>query len=680
MFYIDDTPPHDGSLWDDPSRTPNIHEQFIENGINFPKAIGEDPLCCPARANLLTGLHTHNNGVIENNAALFDPSEHIGKAMMEAGYASMFIGKYLNRASEITPEQWPLHEAGWTNLDVINGWNGAFYNYIWHTKQGESRIRGIHSTQQVANSAVARFQATPAETPIFAVLSLYNLHGPNTPMAQDIGDPRCANMPVFKPANYNEEDVTDKPSGIQSMPLLPYPDGWPMVRYCEEMLGVDRAVGQVVAELEAEGRLDNTLLIFTADNGMAWGAHRIGQNKVWPYTTPVPLYMNWPAAGWGTAPSEIDEIVSNIDLAPTFCALAQSCVLGPFAHGNEVPDGESLVPLIQGDVPDLGRDAVLEANYIHGGMSYTALRTTALYDPANRWHYVEYANGELELYDLIADAPEMNNLGSDPAYAEVVAALHERLAELRVEGINDGAGSITVGLDAAPDRGDDYAFDGDLGSFSLDHDLNATLPAQRTWTDLPSGLYEISRPAIAPWVLTDIVCDGVHVAQLDVGELLIYVHPEEHVTCTFVDAGPRPDGMVSLTAAGTYKKDNLYQLVPDTKQVARRNNVVVGRSYDYFLKFQNDSLVADTLLVRGVATGPTTVTATYFANNIDVTAQVVAGTYRTGALAPRATTPMLLRLTIGTGTRLNAIFRVEVRASSEIAPDTVDTVRAVAAR
>ncbi len=123
-------------------------------------------------------------------------------------------------------------------------------------------------------------------------------YSPNRPMSQDIGDPRCANIPPWAPPSFNEADISDKPVAMQALPLLPDADGWPMVTYCEEMLGVDRAVGQVIGELEDEGRLDNTLLVFASDNGMAWGEHRLGQQKVRPYTTPVALHMRWPAGGW----------------------------------------------------------------------------------------------------------------------------------------------------------------------------------------------------------------------------------------------------------------------------------------------------------------------------------------------------------------------------------------------
>ena len=150
-------------------------------------------------------------------------------------------------------------------------------------------IKGVHSTQMVADRAVTHFKETPADQPIFAMLSIYDLHSPNGLQPQDQSDPRCASMPPWDPPNYNEADVSDKPAVIQTLPVQPYADGWPMVTYCQEMLGVDRAVGQVIGELPAENRLDNTLLMFTADNGMTWGQHRLGQQKSWPYATPAAL-------------------------------------------------------------------------------------------------------------------------------------------------------------------------------------------------------------------------------------------------------------------------------------------------------------------------------------------------------------------------------------------------------
>ena len=429
VFYLDDTNPHDGRLWNDPARTPTIYDRFIAHGVQFTNAIGETPLCCPGRAGFLTGLHTINHGVLHNDARLFNPSEHIGKEMKSAGYASMWIGKYFNKDNLLTPAQWTAHGNGWTDLDAIYGPNGAFFNYTVHTKTGNVAYTGLHSTLMVGQRTIQHLRETPSTTPVFAVLSVFDTHAPNTPMGQFKDDPRCANIPPWDPPNYNEAEVSDKPAFIQAEPLLPYPDGWPMRGYCEELLGVDLVVKQVIDELTADGRINNTLLVFTADNGMTWGAHRMAQQKLVAYATPVPLYMSWPAR-WGNQPRTVNDFVSNIDLAPTFCAIG-GCVMDNYPYGRHKPDGVNLLPLIDGTASNAGRDAVLESAF-SGDRTWTALRTTAS-NSLGKWHYIEWQTGERELYDSVADPWELQSLDGQPAYAKVEAALAARLADLRHE-------------------------------------------------------------------------------------------------------------------------------------------------------------------------------------------------------------------------------------------------------
>jgi arylsulfatase A-like enzyme len=450
VLYLDDVSPHDGRLWNDPDLTPTVYDRFVAHGVDFTNSIGETPLCCPGRSGFLTGLHTHNDLVTRNNAALFHPGMHIGAALKAAGYATMFIGKYFNLDNKLTDQQWVQHGAGWTYLDAVEGINGKFYNYTVHTKEGDVKYGLVHSTQMVADRAVMRFRATPANQPIFAVLSLFNLHAPNVPLPQFVDDPRCADMPPWDPPNYNEADVSDKPLFVQKQPLLPYPDGWPMAGYCTEMLGVDLAFKQIVDELQAEGRLDNTLLVMTADNGMTWGQHRLGQRKLTPYATPVPLYMSFPAR-WGSEPRKITDWASNIDLAPTLCDLTgPSCTLGPYPTGQTHPDGISLLPLL--DDPDAqatGRDAVLETAF-STGRTWQGLRTSP-FNPLGEWHYVEWSDGFRELYNLVDDPWELQNLASDPQYAHLRSQLSARLAQLFAEGRAtvprgpDGAIAFTAG-------------------------------------------------------------------------------------------------------------------------------------------------------------------------------------------------------------------------------------------
>ena len=135
--------------------------------------------------------------------------------------------------------------------------------------------------------------------------------------------------------------------------------------------------------------------------------------------------MRWPAR-WGTEPRTISTPVSNIDLAPTLCEIA-GCEMGPFASGQETADGLSLLGLLDGDVEDLERDVLREQSGAKGWPpQFWALRTAPRH-PLGQWHYIEYDTGERELYDSVADPWELENLVNDPAQADVVAALAERL-------------------------------------------------------------------------------------------------------------------------------------------------------------------------------------------------------------------------------------------------------------
>ena len=436
MFYLDDVSPHDGRLWNDPARTPAIYNTFVAHGIRFSHAYGEDPLCCPGRASLLTGLHTHNNGVNENDARLFSPQVSVAKELHSAGYSTMWIGKYMNRNSFLSPAGWTAHMAPWDVFDGIYGLNASFYDYTLRTKDhGDIVETNYHSTQMVMDWSVSRFAAAPANKPIFAILSIYNLHGPNLPLPiTPQQSAKCDNFPPYWTPNYNEANVSDKPDYIKALPLLPYPNGWPMDGYCREMFGVDRVVQRVTDELAAEGRLNNTLLVFTADNGMSWGAHRRAQQKDTPDATAVPLYMSWPA-GWGTSPRTIDDYVSNIDLAPTFCAVG-GCTLGPYPSGQSAPDGLSLAGLIGSGTP-LGRDATLEQSPLGQPLEHVpgwaSIRTTDE-SPLGLWRYTEYADGERELYDETNDPYELNNVVAQPGHEILNAALAQRLTALLNEG------------------------------------------------------------------------------------------------------------------------------------------------------------------------------------------------------------------------------------------------------
>jgi arylsulfatase A-like enzyme len=431
IIYLDDAGAHDGRLWNDPARTPALAELFAQRGISFPNAIGETPLCSPGRAGLLTGRHTTNHGVNANTTQPFDPSVTMGTELKEAGYRTAWIGKFLNDLRRtVKGDEVARYAQGWDVFDVIYANNGKYLDYDLWTREGMRSYGSAaedHSTLVARERVMSALRETPEGTPVMAMVSVVDLHEPYVVAEKYAADPRCADIEAWKPPSFGE-DLSDKPAWVQERRELDR-DGWPMKRYCRQMLAVDELVAGVMEVQRERGRLEDTLFVFTSDNGNTWGAHGLPARKATPYATPVPLTMTW-LSRWGEEPRTIDEVVSNIDLAPTLCAIA-GCEMGPFPSGPPGADGLSLLPLLDGDVDHLERTIVREQS----GPGYPSLpeswglRSTAQH-PLGRWHYSEYETGERELYDSLADPWELENLAADGEHADIVAHL---AADLRVE-------------------------------------------------------------------------------------------------------------------------------------------------------------------------------------------------------------------------------------------------------
>jgi arylsulfatase A-like enzyme len=431
VIFLDDVDPHDARLWRHESRTPTLASLFATSGVRFTSAVSETPLCSPGRAALLTGRHTVNHGVDDNVAAPFDPRVTIATELRGAGYQTLFVGKYLNGLrAEVKPHQLRRHARGWDAFDVIYEDNGKYYDYAMWTREGMERYgsrRADHSTLVAKRRLLEHVRSASTDEPLFALASLFDLHQPNLPARKYEGDRRCRRIRDWAPPSYGAA-VKGKPRFIRQRRELDRP-GWPMRTYCEEMLAVEELTQSLVREQKRRGRLDDTLFILTADNGVAWGIHRLPQRKGVPYATPIPLVMHWPAR-WGEEARDVDEVVSNIDIAPTICALA-GCEMGPFKDGPEAADGLSLLPLLDRQADHLERTLVREESGpgYPSAPRFWALRTTSQH-PAGRWHYIEWVTGERELYDSIADPWELTNLARGGAHDEVVSQLS---AQLRAE-------------------------------------------------------------------------------------------------------------------------------------------------------------------------------------------------------------------------------------------------------
>jgi arylsulfatase A-like enzyme len=223
-----------------------------------------------------------------------------------------------------------------------------------------------------------------------------------------------ATQPLPIPPSFNEADVSDKPTAIRNRPLMSAAKVAAVrenyQQRLESLLAVDEGVAEIVAALRATGELDNTLIVFTADNGFFHGEHRVQTGKVLHYepSTRVPLILRGPGIPRGAVRRQL---VANIDLAPSIVSAAG-------ATPGRAMDGRPLQPFARDARLNSARDILLETT------GYRALRSP-------RYVYVEHTTNEQELYDLTADPDELTSLHASAAHAPLKADLAARLAKLR---------------------------------------------------------------------------------------------------------------------------------------------------------------------------------------------------------------------------------------------------------
>jgi arylsulfatase A-like enzyme len=225
------------------------------------------------------------------------------------------------------------------------------------------------------------------------------------------------------PGNWHEADVATKPAWVKFMKVTwtaadTARDDAERVAQLESLQAVDEAFGRLEDELERAGLLDNTVVVFTSDHGYYWGEHWWNTKfSEYEESLRVPLFVGYPVRA--PEPAVRDEMVANVDLAPTLAALA----------GVAVPpgrDGADVSHLLDG--PGLSRDDLLIRNFD----GFIVPPWVGVRD--QRFKYVTLAapGGVLEeLYDLQSDPMELVNLASSPAHAGELDRLRQRLVELQ---------------------------------------------------------------------------------------------------------------------------------------------------------------------------------------------------------------------------------------------------------
>ena len=408
-------------------------------GVTFANYFVTDSLCCPSRASIFTGRYPHNTGIFRNTGhdggyVAFRDRGHEGAtfatALSAAGYRTAMLGKYLNGYLPAMHRPAP----GWTSWAVAGNGYAEFRYTVNHdgsiVRYGDSPADYL---TDVVSGVAARLIRQAAGAPFLIEIATFAPHAPYTPAPRDAGalpGLRAPRTPAF-----NAAPDADTPKWLLSHPPLSDANIATIDRdfrkRAQSVLAVDAMIGALQAAVAAIGETNNTYFVFSSDNGYHMGEHRLMPGKMSAYDTDirVPLIITGPGVPAGLT---VDEIVVNIDLYPTFTELGGAGAAASI-------DGRSLVPLLHGQKLAEWRTVALvehrgphkdptdpDAPALRSGnpTTYEAIRgLTSL--------YVEYADGEKEYHDLVADPHELHNSFSSLS-SEEKAALHATLGAVKM--------------------------------------------------------------------------------------------------------------------------------------------------------------------------------------------------------------------------------------------------------
>jgi N-acetylglucosamine-6-sulfatase len=477
----------------DVAQMPNVKRLLARQGTTFADAIDSFPLCCPARATFITGQYAHNHGVAGNFYpygwyGMKGRGNTLPAWLQKAGYRTALVGKWLNGygardAHGEVPKGFDI----WRGLLDTSAYD--YFNFVMNI-DGRLKAWGdsdfAHKLVEFANIEVT---PDPAGLP-GVVKKLADVFGPApyhywgaqhtqdyspdvtgkvtqdivrheardkkpffvwwapaAPHREDVAvtlmgrpgpDPRPApryaaqsvKWRLPKPPSFNQQDLSKEPSNIRGKtgPLSQSTIDQLQLDYQGRIGGlraVDDHVAELVRTLKQTKQYKNTLIVFVSDNGWLQGQHDIPGDKFLPYeeSIRVPFIVTGPGVPKGRT---VHGQVTNVDFAPTLLAAAR-------AKAGRLQDGQSLWPTIRDPAKRPRRTLEIEATaplfeadvpVNAWDQPYTGVRT-------DRYTYVVYrGTGDEQLYDRKTDPYELNNLASDPAYAQIKSLLAGRLAKL----------------------------------------------------------------------------------------------------------------------------------------------------------------------------------------------------------------------------------------------------------
>lgn len=455
--------------------TPKI-DRLARQGMLFEKGFCTNSLCGPSRAVILTGKHSHING-FTNNSTRFDAAQPtFPKLLQKAGYQTAIFGKWHLQSEpqgfdvwKILPGQGLYYNPDFLTPEGKTRVEGYCTDIVtdmtleWLTEQRDKekpfmvmcqhkaphrcwmpppRYLNLYDEIEIPEPATLFDQweenASPArnqEMEIDRHLDPhYDLFVDLTPefrgqaIQQRQDKSALENLKRFSPEQlkvwrdaYGPKDEAFHAQDLKGKDLI----RWKYQRYAKNYLrcikGVDDCVGRVTDALAEAGLADNTIVIYSSDQGFFVGDHG-WYDKRWMYeeSLQMPLIVSWPGV---TKPgSKCQAMVQNLDYAETFLELARATI----------PDdmqGASLVPLLKGETPEAWRDSVYYHYYEHPAFHMVARHYGIRTERYKLMHF--YETREWELYDLIKDPDELTNQYSNASYASIIHQLKGQLTALR---------------------------------------------------------------------------------------------------------------------------------------------------------------------------------------------------------------------------------------------------------
>ncbi len=438
--------------------TPNL-DRIAKTGMRFDRCVVPNSICGPSRATVLTGKYSHINGFYNNSNSRFDGSQTtFPKLLQKAGYQTAVVGKW-HLVSDPT---------GFDHWHILPG-QGIYYNPPM-IKNGVRAKETGYTTDIITDQSIEWLKSRDKNKPFMLMCQHKAPHREWSPALRHLGHDKDRKYPepatLFDDyagrgkAEHNQDMTLEKTFSKLDAKLV-YPPGiteeekkkwdeyyaprnaeyekakltgkdlvrWRYNRYLHDYLGcikaVDEGVGRVLDYLDQEKLTDNTIVVYTSDQGFYLGEHGwFDKRWIFEESLRTPLMVRWPGV---TKPGSTNkDIVSNLDFAPTFLEAA----------GLPVPEeiqGRSMKGVLAGNTPKDWRKSFYYHYYEFPGPHNVARHYGVVTDRYKLVKFYEPRINETELFDLKTDPQEMKNVGESAEYATVRKELEAELARLRKE-------------------------------------------------------------------------------------------------------------------------------------------------------------------------------------------------------------------------------------------------------